>query len=284
MSKIKLTTPIIRQAELSDKPIIIVDAKDEKGYRTIRGFVPCGDIFISCYNQLIEALNEQANSGTEYLSIPGGFMDCFHDISLTEISDYIEQGILSEAMKEKISSNMDILPFRVGVYKDNIVLYFIGKEEELFIYDLLMIRQHDVRVRLCKDCGKAFIPKTNGQYCPHCRDILTRNKANYEKLKADPVRLKYTRLQQRIQKREPILSPYKKWFENLAIDNKTESWLNEMSELDKRYKSVKRDYISCGFSSAEKEWDEKFKQANLSTLDDLKVWLDDIANYRSDTI
>lgn len=139
MSKIKLTTPIIRQAELSDKPIIIVDAKDEKGYRTIRGFVPCGDIFISCYNQLIEALNEQANSGTEYLSIPGGFMDCFHDISLTEISDYIEQGILSEAMKEKISSNTDILPFRVGVYKDNIVLFFIGKEEELFIYDLLMI-------------------------------------------------------------------------------------------------------------------------------------------------
>lgn len=74
------------------------------------------------------------------------------------------------------------------------------------------------------------------------------------------------------------MSSYKKWFENLAVDNKTESWLNEMSDLDKRYKSVKRDYISRGFSSAEKEWDEKFKQANLSTLDDLKVWLNDMAN------
>lgn len=272
MAKINLNAPRIEQVVLNANPIIIVDTKSEKGYKTVDGFREFGSIFMSIYNDFIVPPDKDFDYDMDSF---------FSGVTPEEIKKYITTGELTSDFLKKIEANAEILPFRIGVYENGPALCYAGLSKDLFLYDLLMIKQHDIKIRLCEDCGKAFIPKTNGIYCTHCRDIHIRRKDKYEKLKADPVRLKYTRLQQRIQKREPILSPYKKWFENLAVDNKTESWLNEMVELDKRYKSVKRNYISCGFSSAEKEWDEKFKRANLATLDDLKVWLDDIANYRS---
>ena len=133
-------------------------------------------------------------------------------------------------------------------------------------------------LRACKACGAIFLARTQGKYCHRCRANHILNHVRYKNLKADPIRLKYTRLQQRIQHREPVSSPYKKWFESLAVNNKNESWLNEMSELDKKYKSVKKTYVSCGFSSAEEKWYEEFKCANLVTLADLREWLDDVTN------
>lgn len=268
MSKIKLTQCELEQVEISSNPIIIVDTKKRKGYQTTKGFVGLGGIFTSVYNELIDSLNETGRATPSYI------FDYFQGVSMSEIADYLKTGALSSSLKEKIKTDTKTLAFRVGIYKGKTTLYYIGLEEYLFIYDLLMIQQHSIKIKLCKDCGRAFVPNNKGEYCSCCQDIVIRNRAKYQTLKNDPTRLMFTRLQQRIQKREKTASAYRTLFEKLAADNKKIEWLEKWSNLDKRYQKIKKQSMEYDFSLTETRWNDSIKSAHISSMDEFEQWLD----------
>lgn len=268
MSKIKLTQTELEQVEISSNPIIIVDTKKRKGYKTTKGFVGLGGIFTSVYNELIDSLNETTPATPSYI------FDYFQGVSMSEIADYLQSGVLSSSLREKIKTDTKTLAFRVGIYKGKPTLYYVGFEEYLFIYDLLMIQQHHIKIKLCKDCGRAFVPHTKGEYCPLCQNIVIRNRAKYQTLKNDPARLMFTRLQQRIQKREKTASAYRTLFEKLAANNKETEWLKKWSELDKRYQKIKKQCMEYDFSLTETRWNDSIKTAHISSIDEFRQWLD----------
>lgn len=270
MSKIKLTQPEVEQIELSSNPVIIVESTARKGYQTRSGFVGFGGIFISVYNELMDALNEDNHS------VPSYVFDYFQGITLPEIAAYLQKGSLSSVMEDKIKTNTKTLAFRVGIYKGKPTLYYIGYEGYLFIYDLLMIQQHHIKIKLCEDCGRAFIPNTKGLYCPHCQDVTIRNKAKYQTLKNDPARLMYTRLQQRIHKREKTSSAYRMLFEKLAADHKEVQWLEKWSNLDKQFQQAKRHCMTYCVSMTEEEWNDKIKSAHISSIEEFEKWITSI--------
>lgn len=275
MSKIKLTQCELEQVEISSNPIIIVDTKKRKGYQTTKGFVGLGGIFTSVYNELVDSLNETSRATPSYI------FDYFQGVSMSEIADYLKNGALSSSLKEKIKTDTKTLAFRVGIYKGKPTLYYIGLEEYLFIYDLLMIQQHHIKIKLCKDCGRAFVPNTKGEYCSHCQDIVIRNRAKYQTLKNDPTRLMFTRLQQRIQKREKTASAYRTLFEKLAADNKKIEWLEKWSNLDKRYQKIKKQCMEYDFSLTETRWNASIKSAHISSMKEFEQWLDKQENLDS---
>lgn len=275
MSKIKLTQCELEQVEISSNPIIIVDTKKRKGYQTTKGFVGLGGIFTSVYNELVDSLNETSRATPSYI------FDYFQGVSMSEIANYLKNGALSSSLKEKIKTDTKTLAFRVGIYKGKPTLYYIGLEEYLFIYDLLMIQQHHIKIKLCKDCGRAFVPNTKGEYCSHCQDIVIRNRAKYQTLKNDPTRLMFTRLQQRIQKREKTASAYRTLFEKLAADNKKIEWLEKWSNLDKRYQKIKKQCMEYDFSLTETRWNDSIKSAHISSMKEFEQWLDKQENLDS---
>lgn len=275
MPKIKLTQCELEQVEISSNPIIIVDTKKRKGYQTTKGFVSLGGIFTSVYNELIDSLNKTSRATPSYI------FDYFQGVSMSEIADYLKDGALSFSLKEKIKTDTKTLAFRVGIYKGKPTLYYIGLEEYLFIYDLLMIQQHHIKIKLCKDCGRAFVPNTKGEYCSLCQDIVIRNKAKYQTLKNNPDRLMFTRLQQRIQKREKTASAYRILFEKLAAENKKIEWLEKWSNLDKRYQKIKKQCMEYDFSLTETRWNESLKSAHISSMEELEQWLDKQENSDS---
>lgn len=277
MPIIKLSDVRDEQIEISKNPIIIVENKSQKGYKTTHGFIGFGKIFISIYNnhlyEIEECEKEMEASGYQY-SIGLWTSELLQGLNLTEIVDFVETGNLSTALEEKIMANTKTLPFRVGIYKNKPVLYYIGFEEYLFIYDLLMIGQHNIKIKFCKDCGRAFLPNTRGEYCPNCKNSNVRNKEKYKRLKEDPTRLLFTRLQQRIQKREKLASPYRTLFEKLAAKNKKIQWLEKWSELDKRYQKVKRHCMEYNPSMTESAWDNLLKNSKISSIKEFEEWID----------
>lgn len=273
MSTIKL--PKTENITISENPIMIINNRNQKGYKTMHGFVPFGGIFISAYNELMRELDEtieemEKNPGTNY-GISATF-DYFGGLDLQDINDYIENGILSDKVQEKIVSKTGTLPFRVGFYNNRPVLYYAGIESELVIYDILMIKENDIKIKFCKDCGNAFFPNTKGVYCSKCKDTKIRNREKYQKLKNDKVRLTYTRLQQRIQKREGEATPYRILFEKLALKDNLE-WLEKWSKLDKKYQKVKRYYFEYDSQMSEPEWNKKINNQQINTIDDFETWL-----------
>lgn len=262
--KIKLSETHTEQIELNSSPIIIFDDEQKKGYQTTRGFRPFGSIFASVYNELVETISESAT--------PSYIFEYFQEINLIEIIEFMENGVLSESMQEKIKANTKTLPFRVGVYNGKPSLYYIGYEESLFIYDMLMIKQHNIKIKLCEGCGRAFNPNTKGLYCSHCRDITTRNKEKYKRLKKDPVRLAFTRLQQCIQKREQN-SAYRVLFEKLAATNKKIEWLEKWKELDKRYQKVKRHCMTYDISLTQEVWNESLSNSKITSIEEFQQWI-----------
>ncbi len=267
MAKIKLSDVYTEQIQICKKPIVIIDTKTKQGYQTTKGFVSFGGIFLSIYNEMIEAFSEEPPS------LPSYTLEYFQGVSITDIADYMKEGILSRSLSEKIKANTKTLAFRVGIYNNKPTLYYVGDEGNLFLYDMLMIKQHNIKVKLCADCGKAFIPKTKGVYCSDCQNIIIRNKAKYQALKKDPARLMFTRLQQRIQKRESNSSQYRSLFEWLASNNKEVSWLEKWSELDKRYQKIKNSERRNNYSFSEKEWNDALKAVHISSIEEFEKWL-----------
>lgn len=273
MSTIKL--PKTENITISESPIMIINNRNQKGYKTMHGFVPFGGIFISAYNELMHELDEAAeemkkNPGTSY-GISATF-NYFGSLDLQDINDYIENGILSDKVKDKIINKTRTLPFRVGFYDNQPVLYYIGVEDELVIYDILMIKENDIKIKLCKDCGNAFFPNTKGVYCSKCKDTKIRNREKYQKLKNDKVRLTYTRLQQRIQKREGDTTPYRMLFEKLAKKDSLE-WLEKWKQLDKKYQKVKQYCFEYDSQMSEPKWNKKISEQQINTINDFETWL-----------
>lgn len=273
MSTIKL--PKTENITISESPIMIINNRNQKGYKTMHGFVPFGGIFISAYNELMYELDEAAE---EMETDPGCsvFTKCyFGSLDPKDINEYIEcieNGILSDKLKEKIVSKTRTLPFRVGFYDNQPVLYFIGMKPELVIYDILMIKENDIKIKFCKDCGNAFFPNTKGVYCSKCKDTKIRNREKYQKLIEDPIRLKYHRLQQRIQKREGSATPYRILFERLVQKDSLE-WLEKWSQLDKKYQKVKRYCFEYDSQMSETKWNKKISERQINTINDFETWL-----------
>lgn len=91
----------------------------------------------------------------------------------------------------------------------------------------------------------------------------------------------FTRLQQRIQKREKTVSAYRTLFEKLAADNKETEWLEKWSELDKRYQKIKKQCMEYDFSLTETRWNDSIKTAHISSIDEFRQWLDKQENTDS---
>ena len=269
MSKIKLQSALYEKIAIGEKPIIITNSKNGNGYLTTRGFVSFGNIFTEIYNQIIESIED---SETQVNSIGNSYAwDCVQGVNLSDIITLFKTGKLPPLLKAEIESNTKILPFRVGIYKNKPTLYFIGFEDDLFLYDLLMIYNHKIKIKLCTDCKRAFVPTTKDIYCSSCKDLSLRNRAKYERLKKDPARLKYTRIQQRIKNRNDSEN-YRFLFERLAVENKNIDWLERWDTLDKRYQQIKKNCIEIKLTN--EQWNENIKAANLQSIDDFSSWLD----------
>lgn len=275
MARISLTGMPSAQVALSENPIIILESKSQKGYKMDGEFLSFGEIFILVYNELINEIDEYEKSSAKYgyELYPAPDYGFLQGLDLTEIVDFVETGNLSANLEEKINANTTTLPFRVGIYEGTPVLYYLGFKVFLFSYDLLMIKRHNVKIKFCKDCGNAFFPKTRGEYCPSCKNSDIRNKAKYKRLKEDPTRLLFTRLQQRIQKREKLASQYRILFENLAAKNKEIHWLEKWSELDKRYQKLKRYCMAYNSSMTESAWDKLIKNSKISSIEEFEKWI-----------
>ena len=272
MAKIRLLRS--ENITITETAIMIVNSKDQRGYKTARGFVPFGGIFIECYNDFMSELSEIEKEMKENpdISYSTSAFDLFQSCEVQDIINFIESGILTAILRENIVNESKTLPFRVGLYNEQPTLYFAGVESDLMIYDVLMIKENDIKIKFCKDCGNAFLPNTKGLYCPHCKAPNVRNREKYRALKQDHVRLKYTRLQQRIQKREKAGS-YRLLFEKLAQQNKNMEWLGKWSELDKKYQKIKRYYFEFDSQMSESEWNQKLSISGIQTIDDFQEWI-----------
>lgn len=273
MAKIRLLRS--ENITITETPIMIVNSKDQRGYKTTHGFVPFGGIFIKNYNEFRFELSEiekemEENPGVSYGT---SAFDCFQNCDAQDIIDFIESGTLTDTLRENIVNRSETLPFRVGFYNEQPVIYYTGIESDLMTYDVLMIKENDIKIKFCKDCGNAFFPKTQGRYCPCCKGSNIRSQEKYRTLKQDPVRLKYTRLQQRIQKREKA-GNYRLLFEKLAQQNKNMEWLERWSGLDKEYQKLKRHYYEFDYQMSESEWNRKLNISQIETIDDFQKWID----------
>lgn len=274
MAKIKLASSNEAQVKVSDEPIIILNSAKKQGYLTTHGFVSFGSIFVDQFNAVHDdidtAFSEMDKNNLDYLPICSHLSECFHNISYDEILYCFEHKTISMPLKEKISESTNTLPFRVGIYKNEPVLYYIGYEDDLFLYDFLMIFQHKIKIKLCSDCNRAFVQSSKNKYCDSCKTLAQRNRAKYNSLKNDPVRLKYTRIQQRIKNRNDSEN-YRFLYERLAANNKNLAWLEKWDTLDKRYKQIKRERIE--YECTSEAWNNNLGKANIQSINDFATWL-----------
>lgn len=259
---------------ITETSIMIVNNKDQRGYKTTHGFVPFGGIFVENYNEFQVELSKIEKEMEEISGVSYGTSALypFQNCKTQDIINFIESGTLTDTLRENIVKKSETLPFRVGFYNEQPVIYYAGIESDLLLYDVLMIKENDIKIKFCKDCGNAFFPKTQGRYCPCCKGPNIRNREKYRALKQDPVRLKYTRLQQRIQKREKA-GNYRLLFEKLSQRNKNMEWLEKWSKLDKEYQKLKQ--YSCEYvvGMDEIKWDELLYSDRIESIDDFEKWL-----------
>ena len=240
MGKIKLSDQNFDSVITTTSPILIVNSKDEQGYKTQHGFVRYGEYVVSAINydfemqsDIEQAYNYDGEHGCfldeEGVPVSIGFSSQIFvpsaGIKMKDVVHTINSGRLSEDMRSKIRSNALTLPFGVGIYKNAPVLYYKGEENNLFLYDLLMVIQNSVTIRLCKNCGHAFISSNNKQYCSRaeCQQAIIQNK--WKSAKHAPTG-DYKRIRQRIEqkikgKSENSHSKTPKWYNDLYYNLST---------------------------------------------------------------
>ena len=234
MSNIKLLGHVSTATTTSD-PIMIVNFKNEKAYKTTHGFVNYGEYVVDEINYYLDMINDTEeeygydNKQNCFLDKDGnpvsvGFSSSLFvpqtGINIKDIICTINSGELSEDLQSKIRKNALTLPFGVGIYKNAPVLYYKGVESDLLLYDLMVAIQNKVVIRLCKNCGRAFISSNNKQYCPEsiCQQAIIKNKWQNTKYSATG---NYKRVRQRIEQKINGVSNkspewYSKLYENLA--------------------------------------------------------------------
>lgn len=237
MGKIKLSDQNFDSVITTTSPILIVNSKDEQGYKTQHGFVRYGEYVVEAINNDIIAMTEIEEEydydkekgnfrDTEKKRVSVGFSSLLPaGIGLKDIVHTINSGRLTGDMQSKIRSNALTLPFGVGIYKNAPVLYYKGEESNLFLYDLLMVIQNSVTIRLCKNCGHAFISSNNKQYCSRadCQQAIIQNK--WKSAKNAPTG-DYKRIRQRIEqkikgKSENSHSKTPEWYNDLYYNLST---------------------------------------------------------------
>lgn len=271
MAKIKLSDQNFENVITTKSPILIVNSKDERGYKTTHGFIHYGEYVVEAINNDIVAMSE-IEQDYEYDGEKGCFID--HEknpvsvgfpnqiskgFELKDIVQTINSGKLSDDMQSKIRSNALTLPFGVGIYKNAPVLYYKGEESDLFLYDLLIVIQNNIAIRLCKNCGHAFISLNNKQYCPQkvCQQAIVQNK--WKSAKNAPTG-DYKRIRQRIEqklksKSESDDSKTSKWYNNLYYNLATRL-------TDQRREFPKKPNGDREFSSWVKKWQESLERVN----------------------
>lgn len=308
MAKIKLSDQNFENVITTKSPILIVNSKDERGYKTTHGFIHYGEYVVEAINNDIVAMSE-IEQDYEYDGEKGCFID--HEknpvgvgfpsqipngFKLKDIVQTINSGKLSDDMQSRIRSNALTLPFGVGIYKNAPVLYYKGEESDLFLYDLLIVIQNNIAIRLCKNCGHAFISSNNKQYCPQkvCQQAIVQNK--WKSAKNAPTG-DYKRIRQRIEqklksKSESDGSKTSEWYNNLYYnlatrlteqrnkfpkkpngDRKFSSWVKKWQELLERVNQVSKYFQKHSDSQLLSEWSKECK--NLpEKFEQLKKWAD----------
>ena len=309
MSKIKLSDQSFDTVITTTTPVLIVNSKDEQGYKTRHGFIHYGEYVVEAINSDIDAMAD-IEQEYDYNKKKGCFIDKERKpvsvgfpsrlfvpsagIGLKDIVKTINSGRLSEDMQSKIRSNALTLPFGVSIYKNAPVLYYKGEESDLFLYDLLMVIQNNVTIRLCKNCGHAFISSNNKQYCPQavCQKAIEQNK--WKSAKNAPTG-DYKRIRQRIEqklsgKSENEHSKPPEWYNNLYYnlatrlteqrngfptkpngDRKFRYWVKEWQELLAQINLVSKYFQKHTDSSLLNKWSKECQ--NLpSNVKQLKKW------------
>lgn len=307
MAKIKLSDQNFENVITTKSPILIVNSKDERGYKTTHGFIHYGEYVVEAINNDIVAMSE-IEQDYEHDEEKGCFIDheknpvsvgfpnqILKGFELKDIVQIINSGKLSDDMQSKIRSNALTLPFGVGIYKNAPVLYYKGEESDLFLYDLLMVIQNNITIRLCKNCGHAFISSNNKQYCPQkvCQQAIVQNKWKSAKNAptGDYKRIRQ-RLEQKIKSKSQIPEWYKKLYENLATrlseqrgefhtkpngDRKFSSWVKKWQELLEQVNRVSKYFQKHPDSRLLSEWSKECN--NLpEKVGQLKKWADSWAD------
>ena len=311
MSRIKMSDQNFDKVITTTTPILIVNSKDEQGYKTRHGFIHYGEYVVDAINADLEAMVD-IEQEYDYDKKKGCFLDKERKpvsvgfpsrlfvpsagIGLNDIVQTINSGRLSEEMQSKIRSNALTLPFGVGIYKNAPVLYYKGEESDLFLYDLLMVIQNNVTIRLCKNCGHAFISSNNKQYCPQavCQKAIEQNK--WKSAKNAPTG-DYKRIRQRIEQKingkgENDRHKPPEWYNDLYKgladrlsaqrgefpakpngDQKFRSWVKEWKELLAQVNLVSKYFQKHTDSSLLTEWNKECQ--NLpKKVKHLKKWVD----------
>lgn len=266
MAKIKLLDQNFENVITTKSPILIVNSKDERGYKTTHGFIHYGEYVVEAINNDIVAMSE-IEQDYEHDEEKGCFIDheknpvsvgfpnqILKGFELKDIVQTINSGKLSDDMQSKIRSNALTLPFGVGIYKNAPVLYYKGEESDLFLYDLLMVIQNNIIIRLCKNCGHAFISSNNKQYCPQkvCQLAIVQNK--WKSAKNAPTG-DYKRIRQRLEQKIKSKSIIPEWYEKL-YENLANRLSEQRGEFPKKPKGDRK------FSSWVKKWQELLEQVN----------------------
>ncbi len=268
MSKIQLSKINPAKTIIANEPILLTDV----GYITSNNFLPFGKIFINEYNGMLTDINKSAiqNEGT---LIKEKHFGNLYKFSIEQLTDFIKKRIISKEIWIQVQSENKILPFTIGISGEKPYLKFLGIISELAVYDMLMIKKHNIPLNICKFCGKAFTPVKGSKQCSDCsKDGKEANREKYERIKQDPKRKKYTNLRSRISKREGESSNYLNLFLRLYQNNKHLKWLNLWDTLDKNYQQIKKQALKNN-TYIEIEWDKQVGNQNFKTIEELESWL-----------
>jgi len=151
---------------------------------------------------------------------------------------------------------------------------------------MLMMKQHGKKLRVCPNCQKLFIQKTKEVWCEVCgRDKRISNRATYERLKKDPLRLAKKNLEDKLNARiktdKQIVA-----YANIILsgtfipDNADTEWYEKLNKVDKEFMKLRRKKTGhrdgSEYEYTKEEFVKMLTNANIKNLSDLEKWIKEI--------
>lgn len=139
-------------------------------------------------------------------------------------------------------------------------------------------------VCVCPNCNQTFIKlrSSSQRFCNECAEKKVRNRATYERLKQDPLRLAAKKLQDKLNARRKINDLDKCYvdiilFTNFIPVNPTMQWYKRFYEVDKEFMRLKRKKTGhregSEYEFTKEEFAKMLTDANIKNLSDLETWI-----------
>ena len=260
----------------------IID-EENRVYIENGNIIPFGSILIEAFNRElsnIDEMFEEYYQNKNIISIESEFDNSSRILPFDLVASCIENKKLSPGLKTAINNNNETLPFTVTIYNERPVLALKGSPDCLLMYDLLKAFELGITIKLCSNCGRAFIRSTQDRYCSICKHDETLKKELTRRSNARRNQNPALKLQNAIRHRKEYrgpASPYYLLISHRCPAETDESRVCEWVSVDHEYTSARRAYIQKygGEEIAAKDWEKALDQKRhlIKTPEDLRTWL-----------